>query len=231
MGRVIKGKSDSGESTPEPRSAPKYGRNPNIITADKAEAKQEAQGIRERAVDAAQQIIEQAHQEAAEILEQARQQGEELRREAQGGGYEAGRAQAASELSEIIARGAMRMQQIEEQAVPQLKDLALRIARKVLGRELEFHPDATIDIVKQALAEKARQRREIFLRVNPDDLAIIRERKSELLEVLSRCKDIGIREDPDVSRYGVIIETDAGTIDAQLDTQLAVFERVLKEMG
>ena len=26
------------------------------------------------------------------------------------------------------------------------------------------------------------------------------------------------REDPEVSRYGVVIETDAGTIDAQLET-------------
>jgi type III secretion protein L len=123
------------------------------------------------------------------------------------------------------------MQQIEAQAVPQLKDLAVAIARKIIGRELEFHPEGVVDIVKQALTEKARLRREIFLRVNPEDMDLIRSSKPQLIEVLSRCKEIGLREDPDVARYGVIIETDAGMIDAQLDTQLAVFERLLKSGG
>jgi len=90
--------------------------------------------------------------------------------------------------------------------------------------------EAVVDIVKQALSEKARQRREIFLRVNPEDLQHIRENKPALLEVLSRAKEIGIREDPDVAVGGAVIETDAGIIDAQLETQLAVFERVLKEV-
>ena len=129
----------------------------------------------------------------------------------------------------MIAGVAKRYQQIEAQAIPQLKELALTIARKILGRELEFSPEAVVDIVKQALSEKARQRREIFLRINPQDMQAIREHKADLLEVLSRAKEIGIREDPDVQRHGVIIETDAGIIDAQLETQLAVFERVLRE--
>ena len=60
---------------------------------------------------------------------------------------------------------------------------------------------------------------------------MIRKNKSQLLDVLSRAKEIGISEDPDVERYGVIIETDAGTIDAQLDSQLAVFERILENLG
>ena len=119
--------------------------------------------------------------------------------------------------------------QIEAQAVPQLRDLAVTIARKILGRELEFTPRRSSTSSSRRSSEKARQRREIVLRVNPDDLAVVRERRPELLEVLCRAKEIGIREDPDVARYGVIIETDAGIIDAQLETQLEVFERVLKE--
>ena len=96
---------------------------------------------------------------------------------------------------------------------------------------MQTSPDAVIKIVRNALAEKARQRQEISLRVHPEDLAIIRENKAQLLEVLSRAKEISIREDMNVERYGVIIETDAGTIDAQLDSQLAIFERVLQNIG
>jgi len=181
-------------------------------------ARDEARQIRERAQIEAQQIRAAVTIEAEQIKKQAHEQG-----------YAEGRDQGAKELAEVIANISLRAQQIEDQAIPQLKDLALKIARKIIGRELEFAPEAVVDIVKQALSEKARQRRDIYLRVNPADLQFIREHKGELLEVLSRAKEIGIREDPNVAVHGVIIETDAGIIDAQLDTQLAVFERVLKE--
>lgn len=190
----------------------------SIIDSSSYEARSEAQKIRDKALAEAEEIKQQALHEAVQIKEKAHEDG-----------HKEGRAEGASELVQIVAQTSQRLAQIEEQAVPQLRDLALSIARKVLGRELEFHPDAVIDVIKQALAEKARQRREIVLRVNPEDLAILRERKHELLEVLSRAKEIGVREDPDVARFGVVIETDAGIIDAQLETQLAVFERVLKE--
>lgn len=199
-----------------------------VISGRKFDAKVEAKEITDRAKTSAQRIVADAREQAAGLIKEAQAEGEQIKADAKTDGYKEGRDQGAAELSEIVASASQRLEQIEIQAVPQLKELAVTIARKILGKELEFHPDGVIDIVKQALAEKARQRREIFLRVHPDDMAAIRENKADLLEVLSRCKEIGIREDPDVERYGVVIETDAGMIDAQLETQLAVFERVLK---
>ena len=222
MGRVIKkgaaGLEETGTGLSEVPASRK------ILKGEKYQAKSEAKGIRDRAEAEAQHIIEQAHEEAEQLKASAYE-------EAKQSGYMDGREEASAELVEVIASASRRMQQIESQALPQLKELALKIAKKILGRELEFHPDAVVDIVKQALSEKARQRREIYLRVNPADLNHIREHKRELVEVLSRCKEIGLREDPDVALHGVIIETDAGTIDAQLETQLAVFEKLFKDMG
>lgn len=222
MGKVIKkeqlglGEASVGsglaEGTPRPGA--------QIISRDTVEARSEAHAIRERALLEANEIHKQAELEAEKIKEQAYQLG-----------FSDGKNAGAAELSEIVIKTSARLGQIEAQIEPQLRVLALTIARKILGRELESDPALVVDIVKQALSEKARQRREIFLRVNPEDLKIVREKKAELLEVLSRAKEIGIREDPAVERFGVIIETDAGTIDAQLETQLGVFERVLKETG
>ena len=219
MSKVIK-KSDvqGGDISPDTGFAESVRRAP-IISRDTAQARSEAQTIREQANGKAEEIIRQAELEAEQLKEKAYQLG-----------YQEGKDAGAAELSEIVAQASARLQQIEAQVEPQLRELALKIARKILGKELEFHPEAVVEIVKQALSEKARQRREIFLRVNPEDLQFIRESKSDLLEVLSRAKEIGIREDADVAAGGVIIETDAGTIDAQLETQLAVFERVLKDV-
>lgn len=201
-----------------------------IIDRETYEARDAAQQIRDRAQQQADEIIAQAQAQAQELLAQATEQATQIKAQAKQVGFAQGQQEGVSKLQEVVARSSARMQQIESELVPQLSTLATQIARKILGRELEFHPEAVVQIVKQALLEKARQRREIYLRVHPDDLQAIRDNKPELLEILSRTKEIGIREDAGVERYGVIIETDAGTIDAQLETQLAVFERVLGDI-
>ena len=198
-----------------------------IIDREIYEARDAAQQIRERAQQQADEIVAQAKAQVQQMMAQAQTQAEQIKAQAKTQGFSEGQQQGAAKLSELVARSSARVQQIESELVPQISTLATNIARKILGRELEFHPEAVVQIVRQALLEKARQRREIFLRVHPEDLELLRESKPELLEILSRTKEIGIREDPEVQRYGVIIETDAGTIDAQLDTQLAVFEKVL----
>ncbi|MFC1610687.1 FliH/SctL family protein [Myxococcota bacterium] len=217
---IKKGDVELGDISPDTGFAePSAGRSRSIVKGETVEARTEAQSIKNRAQAEADEIHRRAEIEAEQLKEQAYQLG-----------YEEGRNTGAEELAEVVAKASARLQQIEAQVEPQLRELALKIARKIIGRELEFHPEGVVDIVKQALSEKARQRQEIFLRVHPEDLQFIRENKADLLEVLSRAKEIGIREDPDVERHGVIIETDAGTIDAQLETQLAVFERVLKNV-
>jgi flagellar biosynthesis/type III secretory pathway protein FliH len=199
-----------------------------VISGEKFTAKAEAERIVHKAEAEGAEIIAQAKAQAQQLLQQAQTEAATLQTQAKEAGLQEGRAEGAAQLTEAIATASQRWQAIEAQLVPQVKDLAVSIARKILGKELEFHPEGVIDIVRQALSEKARLRREIFLRVNPEDLEHLREARAGLVEVLSRCKEIGLREDPDVARFGVIIETDAGIIDAQLDTQLAVLERVLK---
>ena len=221
MGKVIKkGTSDASAQPPENGLTDSKTRRSPIIDKETFEARSEAQEIQARARSEADALLEKARQEANDLREEARQEGRE-----------SGRSEGAAELTETIAQASVRLQELEEKLTSQLTDVAIAIARKILGQELQTNPDAVIKIVRNALAEKARQRQEISLRVHPEDLAIIRENKAQLLEVLSRAKEISIREDVNVERYGVIIETDAGTIDAQLDSQLAIFERVLQNIG
>ena len=216
MVKVIKSNDvDLGDISPDTGFAETKRRSP-VVKGEMVAARSDAQAY----MDQARTEIERLRQEAELEAEQIKASAYEL-------GLEEGRAAGAAELTEVVARASARMQQIEAQVEPQLRELALTIARKIIGTELSQKPERIVDIVKQALSEKARQRREIFLRVHPEDLQYIRESRAELIEVLSRAKEIGIREDPDVERHGVVIETDAGSIDAQLSTQLDIFEKVL----
>lgn len=230
MAKLIKrdGMADETQVTEGPQGA--SARRGMVIDKDTFEAKNDAQNIRERAQAHAEKIVAEAQAEAASILEAARAEASVAQERAHTDGLQQGREEGLQALMEATLRANQDIETLHNTLVPQIKTLAMAIARRVIGRELEFHPEAIVDIVKQALGDKARQRREITLRVNPQDAQLLKDSRGELLEMLSRCKDISIREDAHVPPHGVIIETEAGIIDAQLETQLTALERLLAQL-
>lgn len=230
MAKLIK-RDDAGEDTLV-GEGPQTGvsRRGMVIDRDTYEAKSDAQQIRERAEAQAAQLQAEAQQKAETILAKATEEAQAIRASAHEEGLKSGREEGSGALIEATLRANGDIAALHETLVPQIKTLAMAIARRVIGRELEFHPEAVVEIVKQALGDKARQRREITLRVHPDDAQMLRDSRAELLEMISRCKEISIREDEEIAPHGVIIETEAGIIDAQLETQLGVLERLLASM-
>jgi type III secretion protein L len=109
---------------------------------------------------------------------------------------------------------------------PEIVKLAVRVAERIIGAELATHDETILRIVAKAV-EQLRQSKELVIRANPDDVEVLRREKRKLLEHIGRLKDIAFREDPSVARGGCIIETESGTVDAQLATQVELLERAL----
>ncbi len=105
--------------------------------------------------------------------------------------------------------------------------IVLEVAAEVLGGELATREDAVVDLAARALAV-ARERREVVLRVHPDDARAVRAGEGRLGAILARAP-LAIREDAGLPRGGVVVETDAGWIDARLETQLADLHRAVEE--
>ncbi len=129
-------------------------------------------------------------------------------------------------MTEILVRARAEAARLADASEAELRRLAVRIAEKVLGRELALSADAVVDVVRTAL-HAARSRREITVRVSPEDLEAVRAGRPRLLEVLSRHPELVIRGDESVTRGGCLIDTEVGTIDARLEVQLAAIERAL----
>ena len=62
---------------------------------------------------------------------------------------------------------------------------------------------------------------------NPADVAVLRDHKTRLIDALGRARDVEVREDRNVKPGGVLVQTESGVIDAQLETQLEEIARVL----
>jgi type III secretion protein L len=169
----------------------------------------------------ARRLLAEAEQESAELRESTRAAARELREAA----YQEGREAALLELNQLLLDAHARRDAALAEAERDVLRLAVKLAEKIIGREITSDPAALADIVSTAL-RNARQHEMLVVRVNPSDLAEVQSRR-ERLDPAGRARFLDLVADPRVSRGGCIIESESGTIDAQLDTQLRVLERAL----
>ena len=215
MTKVIKRNSvDSGPAEVPALQYEKSSGRKGVIDKDVYSAKQEAQ-----------RILERVKQESAAIISKARKNAEQIQARAREQGYKEGKEQGAAEVSEMLARQTIQFNELMGSVEPQVIDLTMGIVKKVFGEEIAVNPEVVVKVTRSAM-RTVRQRREITIRANPDDVAALQRNRRELLDMLLRTNDIVITEDSGIMRGGVIIETEAGRVDARLETQLDVFEKI-----
>ncbi len=167
-------------------------------------------------------LIEEAEKKARQLLQDAEDEVHAMIESAAVDGLKAGAAQAQHMREEIAGLQVRILKEVEGEVVR----AAMRVAREILAAELSGREDAVVDIVATALSA-AKTARDINLRVAPRDAAVLRAHKARMVSVLTRARDLEVREDRRVKHGGVLIETESGVVDAQLETQLEEIERVL----
>ena len=181
-----------------------------VIKRSVVEARVEAERIHAEAAAAAAQVREAAAAEARELRERVSR-----------GTREA----ALSEFIELLLEARERRDRALAEVEQDVLRLSVRIAEKVIGREIARDDTALADIVATALRH-ARQHESLSVRVNPADLQLVQAHR-ERIDGTVRARFIDFVPDPRVRSGGCIVESEAGTVDAALDTQLRVLERAL----
>ena len=166
-------------------------------------------------------ILRQANEKANDLIETAESAAETIRRDA----YESGREEAVRELLEdVLAAREERAQALFKIEQDVLK-LAVKIAGKIIGREIERDDTTRGEIVLTALRQ-ARQQEMLTVRVNAQDLPLV-EKMHERTNASGRARYLDFMADQSVGAGGCLIESESGTIDARLETQLRVLENAL----
>ena len=169
-------------------------------------------------------LLDAARSEAQDEVSRAGAAARSIRAHAAAEGREEGLAHATG----IVASAVLTADRIAARTRPQLVDLAFAVAARVLAHAVERDPAAVAEVAARAL-ESARHRAEVTLRVHPEDLAAIRAAEGALEAGLSRARHFELVADPSVGRGGAVVETEAGTVDARLDRQLAALREALAE--
>lgn len=169
----------------------------------------------------ARQILHDAEEKAAQMIVQATFEAEKMREEA----YREGREAAVAEFTEIIAAALQQRETMVRELEKELLKLSVKLAEKIIGREINGNKKTVVDIVSTAL-RNVRQQHQLIIRVNPADLPQLEEAKSSFTHT-GRAEFLYFEPDQKVSPGGCIIESEVGTVDARLETQLIILERAL----
>jgi len=108
-----------------------------------------------------------------------------------------------------------------------LVQLALAVARKIVGRDVSLGPDAVTRIIREALTRVEHAGR-ITIKLNPADLELLADIKPQLLSGLPEAGRAVFEADEGIARGGCLIETDGGEVDARIERQFQVVEEAFR---
>jgi flagellar assembly protein FliH len=150
-------------------------------------------------------------------------------------GFEAGQKAAAESLAPVIqalqsAVTAMAgtESQLTAQAEKAVVELSLAISAKLVPQAIDELPDTVLTVVNQALSKVLTGTR-LNLRVNPADLESLQARQAALALPSIDPARLTWSADPGVGPGGCILETDFGDIDARIEHQLQVIDKLFRQ--
>ena len=168
-------------------------------------------------------LVGEARAEAERVVAAARDEGERIARKAEAEGRERGLAA----VTELLVGARAVAARARAGAEAELRALAVRIAEKLLGRELALDAGAVVDVAATAMRH-AGEPRELVVRCATEDLEALERGKPRLVERCRAAQAVRFVADDRVARGGCIVETELGVVDARLSTQLDAIERALR---
>ena len=250
MGRVVKNAhvSDNAYTVRPPAFAPPPAPEPDQIFAGASAAAQieeapdfdalraEAAKIIDDASADAEALLRDAKERSLELVQEAERRANALHEAAKSEGFEQGvsdgRAAASAEMDEMLEtmRGLIEMARAErhkivEGAEPEIVRLAVAVAERVLAQHIAVDRETVVEMTRSAVARLV-NRETVTVRVNPADIEAMRDHRDRIMS-MNAIDNMRIIEDQRVDRGGVVLETEAGTIDAKVSTQLREVRRLL----
>ena len=188
-------------------AAPPRGR---VVPRSVVEAGQRARELLEEAERKAQELILAATRESASVR---------LRAEAEG------RADGAAALAAKAVAWAAHEARADERQLDRIVQVAQLLAERLLGEALGLDPKRVLALARQALRE-ARGARRITIVAHPQDAQAL---QTLLEEPVLRDAAVQVVADPRRERGSLRLDTELGSLDADLAPQLARLAQRLRE--
>lgn len=183
--------------------------------------------------------LEEANERVLEIVEEAIRESTAIRQRAYREGYESGerdgqavaRSDIANALGLVTAVAADARQlrnALLRNSEAEIVELAIEVARAILGDALVVDKRAVLATVERAL-ERAATMNVVRIRVHPDDVAQVTAYLAAAGNTASSSWEVA--EDGTIGVAGCVIDVVGGQIDARLDVQFDLVANALRELA
>ena len=165
------------------------------------------------------------------LISRAREEAQNIKEAAAKEGYQEGLLQAKADIEDVknaITSFAGAKQAVFEYIAPDILEISVEIAQKIIKKELQQDPTIILDNIIEILKGLSKEETKITLRVNPSQVSLL---KSEIPNAMSNVgldAKVLIVPDDAIMEGGCMVITTNGVIDATIETQLAVISEALK---
>ncbi len=148
-------------------------------------------------------------------------------------GYQEGYEEGYQKWTESLSALEQEIRNVHEELQKLIIPVALKAAKKIIGKEVELHPEVVVDIVASTL-KAVSQHKKITIYVSRKDLDLLDQQKGRLKELFECLESFSLKERSDVEPGGCIIESEIGIVNGQmthrLDLLTQAFEKAAKQL-
>jgi len=174
------------------------------------------------AVAKASDVVAAAEAEAAQIAEAAKRAYEDEKARGYADGVAAARAEELEEKLGLVDSAIAYMEKMELR----MGELVVKALRKCVADLADR--DVVIEVVRKSMQAVVRSQRQIRIKVAPPLVAAVKERLDGMLKGFPSVAFAEVVEDARLSGTACVVETDAGTVEASVDGQLAAIEKSIR---
>ena len=193
------------------------------------ETHRECQFLLESAKRDAEILLEDAYEDSRKVLESARTEGYQK-------GLQEGKESGYQEYQELLEEvSSMKKELFQEKrrtVIALEKDiikLVIDTAKKVIKSEINENSEILFNLIQEGI-NKCTYTESLIIRVSDTDYDLINGSKNRVYMMTEGIEDIEIKSDASLSSGSVIIETASGRIDASVETQIRVVEKLFSEL-
>ena len=167
------------------------------------------------------------------LISRAQEEAESIKETAAKEGYRAGLEQAENDISLLRAKIAdfvSAKKEVFEYIAPDILEISVDIARKIIKREVEQNPQVILDSIVDVMKTLSKEEPRITVKLNPLQVDLVKTELPEYISSMGIEAKINVVGDESIAEGGCILNTNNGIVDASLDTQLEIIKEALKGM-
>lgn len=167
------------------------------------------------------------------LISRAQEEADTIKETAAKEGYRAGLEQAESDINALRAKIAdfiSAKKEVFEYIAPDILEISVDIARKIIKKEVEQNPQVILNSIVEVMRTISKEESRITVKVNPLQADLVKTELPEYISSMGVEAKITVLPDDTIEEGGCILNTNNGIVDASLDTQLDIIKEALKGM-